>query len=231
MITLSAVNQKYGGTQILWDLDLAIKPGSRTCVMGRNGVGKTTLLKTIMGLLPISSGQLTFGDRDISNSSVELRPDIGIGYVPQGRHIFPQLTVEENLTVSLNCKRQTSKTIPEHIFELFPVLKEMLHRRGGDLSGGQQQQLAIGRALVLNPEVLILDEPNEGIQPNIVQLIRDVLLKLNKEQGMTIILVEQKLPFARAVGEEFVLMEKGQVISSGPMAGLTDELVGQYLAV
>ncbi|WP_297819022.1 urea ABC transporter ATP-binding subunit UrtE [uncultured Paraglaciecola sp.] len=231
MITLSTVNQKYGGTQILWDLDLSIKPGSRTCIMGRNGVGKTTLLKTIMGLLPISSGKLTYGDRDISNSSVELRPDIGIGYVPQGRHIFPQLTVEENLTVSLNCKRQTSKTIPEHVFELFPVLKEMLHRRGGDLSGGQQQQLAIGRALVLNPEVLILDEPNEGIQPNIVQLIRDVLLKLNKEQGMTIILVEQKLPFARAVGEDFVLMEKGQVISSGPMTELTDELVGKYLAV
>jgi urea transport system ATP-binding protein len=231
MITLSTVNQKYGGTQILWDLDLSIKPGSRTCIMGRNGVGKTTLLKTIMGLLPISSGKLTYGDRDISNSSVELRPDIGIGYVPQGRHIFPQLTVEENLTVSLNCKRQTSKTIPEHVFELFPVLKEMLHRRGGDLSGGQQQQLAIGRALVLNPDVLILDEPNEGIQPNIVQLIRDVLLKLNKEQGMTIILVEQKLPFARAVGEDFVLMEKGQVISSGPMTELTDELVGKYLAV
>ena len=231
MITLSTVNQKYGGTQILWDLDLSIKPGSRTCIMGRNGVGKTTLLKTIMGLLPISSGKLTYGDKDISNSSVELRPDIGIGYVPQGRHIFPQLTVEENLTVSLNCKRQTSKTIPEHVFELFPVLKEMLHRRGGDLSGGQQQQLAIGRALVLNPDVLILDEPNEGIQPNIVQLIRDVLLKLNKEQGMTIILVEQKLPFARAVGEEFVLMEKGQVISSGLMTGLTDELVGKYLAV
>jgi urea transport system ATP-binding protein len=231
MITLSTVNQKYGGTQILWDLDLSIKPGSRTCIMGRNGVGKTTLLKTIMGLLPISSGKLTYGDRDISNSSVELRPDIGIGYVPQGRHIFPQLTVEENLTVSLNCKRQTSKTIPEHVFELFPVLKEMLHRRGGDLSGGQQQQLAIGRALVLNPDVLILDEPNEGIQPNIVHLIRDVLLKLNKEQGMTIILVEQKLPFARAVGEEFVLMEKGQVISSGPMTELTDELVGKYLAV
>ena len=231
MITLSTVNQKYGGTQILWDLDLSIKPGSRTCIMGRNGVGKTTLLKTIMGLLPISSGKLTYGDKDISNSSVELRPDIGIGYVPQGRHIFPQLTVEENLTVSLNCKRQTSKTIPEHVFELFPVLKEVLHRRGGDLSGGQQQQLAIGRALVLNPEVLILDEPNEGIQPNIVQLIRDVLLKLNKEQGMTIILVEQKLPFARAVGEDFVLMEKGQVISSGPMTELTDELVGKYLAV
>jgi urea transport system ATP-binding protein len=184
-----------------------------------------------MGLLPVSSGKLTFGEQDITHSSVELRPDIGIGYVPQGRHIFPQLTVEENLTVSLNCRRQTSKTIPEHVFELFPVLKEMLHRQGGDLSGGQQQQLAIGRALVLNPNVLILDEPNEGIQPNIVQLIRDVLLKLNTEQGMTIILVEQKLPFARAVGEEFVLMEKGQVISTGPMAELTNELVGEYLAV
>jgi urea transport system ATP-binding protein len=124
--------------------------------------------------------------------------------VPQGRHIFPQLTIEENLTVSLNCKRQTSKTIPEHVFELFPVLKEMLYRRGGDLSGGQQQQLAIGPALVLSPDVFILDEPNEGIQPNIVQLIRDVLLKLNKEHGMAIILVEQKSPFSRAVGEEFV---------------------------
>ncbi len=231
MIQLDSVNQKYGGTQILWDLSLSIKAGSRTCIMGRNGVGKTTLLKTIMGLLPISSGKLHINGQDVSSSSVELRPEIGIGYVPQGRHIFPQLTVEENLTVSLNCKRQTSKTIPEHIYELFPVLKEMLHRRGGDLSGGQQQQLAIARALVLNPDVLILDEPNEGIQPNIVQLIRDVLIKLNKEQGMTIILVEQKLPFARAVGEEFVLMEKGQVISSGEMKELTDDLVAKYLAV
>ena len=231
MIELTAVNQKYGGTQILWDLDLKIKKGSRTCIMGRNGVGKTTLLKTIMGLLPISSGNLIINDKEMSKSSVEQRPEIGVGYVPQGRHIFPQLTVEENLKISLNCSRQKSKTIPNHIFKLFPVLEEMLHRRGGDLSGGQQQQLAIGRALVLNPDILILDEPNEGIQPNIVQLIRDVLLKLNKEQGMTIILVEQKLPFARAVGENFHLMEKGQVIASGPMDELDDELVSKYLAV
>ena len=231
MIELTAVNQKYGGTQILWDLDLKIKKGSRTCIMGRNGVGKTTLLKTIMGLLPISSGNLVINDKDMSKSSVEQRPEIGVGYVPQGRHIFPQLTVEENLKISLNCSRQKSKTIPNHIFKLFPVLEEMLHRRGGDLSGGQQQQLAIGRALVLNPDILILDEPNEGIQPNIVQLIRDVLLKLNQEQGMTIILVEQKLPFARAVGENFHLMEKGQVIASGPMDELDDELVSKYLAV
>jgi urea transport system ATP-binding protein len=231
MIELSKVNQKYGGTQILWDLDLKIKKGSRTCIMGRNGVGKTTLLKSIMGLLPVTSGTILINDANLTNKSVETRPEIGIGYVPQGRDIFPQLTVEENLKLSLNCSRQTSKTIPEHIFELFPVLKEMLHRRGGDLSGGQQQQLAIGRALVLNPDILILDEPNEGIQPNIVQLIRDVLLKLNKEQDMTIVLVEQKLPFARAVGEEFHLMEKGCVIASGPMAELTNDLVSQYLSV
>lgn len=231
MIELNAVNQKYGGTQILWDVDLTIKKGSRICIMGRNGVGKTTLLKVIMGMLPISSGSLHINDQNVSKSAVELRPEIGVGYVPQGRHIFPQLTVEENLKISLNCKRQKSKTIPEHIYDLFPVLKEMLHRRGGDLSGGQQQQLAIARALVLNPNILILDEPNEGIQPNIVQLIRDVLLKLNKEHGITIVLVEQKLPFARAVGEEFVLLEKGQVIATGEMPELTDALVSQYLAV
>lgn len=231
MIELEKVQQKYGGTQILWDLDMKIEAGSRTCIMGRNGVGKTTLLKVIMGLLPISGGRLSLNGKDLAKASVEARPELGIGYVPQGRHIFAQLTVEENLKVSLNCKRQESKIIPKQIFKLFPVLEEMLHRRGGDLSGGQQQQLAIARALVLNPDVLILDEPNEGIQPNIVQLIRDVLLKLNKEQGMTIILVEQKLPFARAVGEQFHLMEKGQVVASGEMSELNDELVGKYLAV
>ncbi|GLR71661.1 urea ABC transporter ATP-binding subunit UrtE [Agaribacter marinus] len=231
MIELAKVNQKYGGTQILWDLNLNVKKGSRTCIMGRNGVGKTTLLKVIMGILPIAEGTLTINGVDMVKKSVESRPDIGVGYVPQGRHIFGQLTVEENLKISLNCARQKSKLIPEHIYELFPVLKEMLQRRGGDLSGGQQQQLAIARALVLNPEILILDEPNEGIQPNIVQLIRDVLLKLNREQGITIVLVEQKLPFARAVGEEFVLMEKGHVMSSGLMADLNDDLVSQYLAV
>ena len=231
MIELKDVNQKYGGTQILWNLNMKIEKGSRTCIMGRNGVGKTTLLKCIMGMLPVSTGSVTINDLDMTKKSVEQRPEIGVGYVPQGRHIFGQLTVEENLKVSLNCKRQGSKTIPESVFELFPVLKEMLHRRVGDLSGGQQQQLAIARALVLNPDILILDEPNEGIQPNIVQLIRDVLLKLNKEQGMTIVLVEQKLPFARAVGEQFHLMEKGEVVASGPMADLDDELVGKYLAV
>jgi urea transport system ATP-binding protein len=231
MINVSQLNQRYGGSQILWDLNMDIAAGSRTCIMGRNGVGKTTLLKCLMGMLPAASGSITINQQDLTRASIESRANIGVGYVPQGRHIFGQLTVEENLKVSLNCKRQTSRSLPEDIFEYFPVLKEMLQRRGGDLSGGQQQQLAIARALVLNPNMLILDEPNEGIQPNIVQLIRDVLLRLNKEKSMTIVLVEQKLPFARAVGEQFYLMERGKVVSHGAMPELNDDLVKQYLSV
>lgn len=231
MINVSQLNQRYGGSQILWDLNMDIAVGSRTCIMGRNGVGKTTLLKCLMGMLPAASGSITINQQDLTRASIESRANIGVGYVPQGRHIFGQLTVEENLKVSLNCKRQTSRSLPEDIFEYFPVLKEMLQRRGGDLSGGQQQQLAIARALVLNPNMLILDEPNEGIQPNIVQLIRDVLLRLNKEKSMTIVLVEQKLPFARAVGEQFYLMERGKVVSHGAMPELNDDLVKQYLSV
>ena len=231
MINVSQLNQRYGGSQILGDLNMDIAAGSRTCIMGRNGVGKTTLLKCLMGMLPAASGSITINQQDVTRASIENRANIGVGYVPQGRHIFGQLTVEENLKVSLNCKRQTSRSLPEDIFEYFPVLKEMLQRRGGDLSGGQQQQLAIARALVLNPNMLILDEPNEGIQPNIVQLIRDVLLRLNKEKSMTIVLVEQKLPFARAVGEQFYLMERGKVVSHGAMPELNDDLVKQYLSV
>ena len=231
MIEVTNLNQQYGSSQILWDINMRIPKGSRTCIMGRNGVGKTTLLKCLMGLVPIASGDIRVDGRLLSKLSIETRPNIGLAYVPQGRHIFTQLTVEENLKVSLNCKRQKHKNIPSEVFDYFPVLKEMLRRRGGDLSGGQQQQLAIARALVLNPNTLILDEPNEGIQPNIVQLIREVLLTLNKEKDMTIILVEQKLPFARAVGEHFHLIERGQIVSSGPIQDLSDELVSQYLSV
>jgi len=183
MISIKNVNQFYGGTQILWDLNLDIKPGSCTCIMGRNGVGKTTLLKCIMGLLPVKSGEILLQGEPLQNKKAEYRAPAGIGYVPQGRDIFPLLTVEENLKVGLPIRKDGAKEIPEKIFELFPVLKEMLQRRGGDLSGGQQQQLAIGRALVLEPKVLILDEPNEGIQPNIVKHMGDVILKLNKERG------------------------------------------------
>lgn len=235
MISIKKVNQLYGGTQILWGLDLDIVPGSITCIMGRNGVGKTTLLKAIMGLLPIQRGEITMEGATLNKQSAEKRAFSGIGYVPQGRDIFPMLTVEENLRIGLPVRskraKDSPKDIPEKIFELFPVLKDMLHRRGGDLSGGQQQQLAIGRALVLEPSVLILDEPNEGIQPNIVKQIGDVILKLNAEEGLTVILVEQKLGFARRVGKEFRLMEKGRIVAADKMENLNDTLIKQYLAV
>jgi urea transport system ATP-binding protein len=231
LIEINKVNQLYGGTQILWDLEMNIAAGSCTCIMGRNGVGKTTLLKCLMGLLPIKSGQLLLDGADFTRKSAESRAHSGIGYVPQGRDIFPLLTVEENLRVGLNARPDKSKKIPDKIYDLFPVLYDMLHRRGGDLSGGQQQQLAIGRALVIDPKVLILDEPNEGIQPNIVKQIGDVITLLNEEEGMTVVLVEQKLTFARRVGKEFRLMEKGRVVASGAMPELSDELIAKHLAV
>lgn len=231
MIDLKAVNQLYGGTQILWDLDLQVEEGSCTCIMGRNGVGKTTLLKCLMGLLPVKSGQVNLDGVDFTNRAAESRARHGIGYVPQGRDIFPMLTVEENLRVGLGARQDKAKKIPERVFELFPVLDDMLQRRGGDLSGGQQQQLAIGRALVVDPKVLILDEPNEGIQPNIVKQIGDVITKLNQEENMTVILVEQKLGFARRVGKDFRLMERGRVVASGLMTELSDKLIAKHLAV
>ncbi|MDO7645879.1 MAG: urea ABC transporter ATP-binding subunit UrtE [Reinekea forsetii] len=231
MIRIKQVDQRYGGTQILWGLNLDIAEGSCTCIMGRNGVGKTTLLKTLMGLLPISAGEILLQGQALHTQTAEQRAPLGIGYVPQGREIFPLLTVEENLRLGLPVRTDKAKDIPDKIFELFPVLHDMLARRGGDLSGGQQQQLAIGRALVIDPKVLILDEPNEGIQPNIVKQIGDVILKLNAEEGLTVILIEQKLGFARRVGKEFRLMEKGQIVAADKMDNLNDELIRQYLAV
>jgi urea transport system ATP-binding protein len=231
LLSVSALNQKYGGSHTLWDVDLVVPPGSRTCVMGRNGMGKTTLLKCIMGLLPASSGAISFEGADLRALPAEGRARLGIGYVPQGREIFPQLTVEENLRVGLGVRKETGRTIPARIFELFPVLKKMLHRRGGDLSGGQQQQLAIGRALVLAPKLLILDEPTEGIQPNIVHEIGDVILSLNEQAGVTVLLVEQKLPFARRVASEFRILEKGRCVSQGPIDNLTDDVVRDHLSV
>jgi urea transport system ATP-binding protein len=231
LLSVSALNQQYGGSHTLWDVDLAVPPGSRTCVMGRNGMGKTTLLKCIMGLLPASSGAISFEGADLRALPAEGRARLGIGYVPQGREIFPQLTVEENLRVGLGVRKETGRTIPARIFELFPVLKKMLHRRGGDLSGGQQQQLAIGRALVLAPKLLILDEPTEGIQPNIVHEIGDVILSLNQQAGVTVLLVEQKLPFARRVASEFRILEKGRCVSQGPIDNLTDDVVRDHLSV
>jgi len=231
MIRVSGLHQYYRQSHILRELEIATQPGCCTCVMGRNGVGKTTLLKCIMGLLPIRSGQILFGDLDITRFSPEARARAGIGYVPQGREIFPELTVEENLRVPLSARADRARKIPESIYDLFPVLKEMRSRRGGDLSGGQQQQLAIGRALVLDPKLLILDEPGEGIQPNIVRQIGDVIRQLNHEMGLSVLLVEQKLPFARRVADDFYIMEKGRVVAQGAIAELSDDLVREHLSV
>lgn len=231
MLSISGLNQFYGQSHILWDLEMAFEPATCTCIMGRNGVGKTTLLKCVMGLLSVQSGSMQFGDIELSGISAEQRARIGIGYVPQGREIFPQLTVAENLRIGLGARADRRKTVPEEIFELFPVLKEMLHRRGGDLSGGQQQQLAIGRALAIDPRILILDEPNEGIQPNIVRQIGDVITHLVDDKKLTVVIVEQKLAFARRVGQYFHLMEKGRVVAAGAIDELDDRLVSQHLSV
>ncbi|NRP16558.1 MULTISPECIES: urea ABC transporter ATP-binding subunit UrtE [unclassified Marinobacterium] len=231
MLELNKVNQFYGESHTLWDLDLAVKEGECSVLMGRNGVGKTTLLDCVMGHNKIKQGEIRFMGEDISKLSVEKRPNIGIGYVPQGRQIFPLMTVEENLQIGLPVLPRGARKIPDYIFDLFPVLKEMLARRGGDLSGGQQQQLAIARALVVNPKLLILDEPTEGIQPNIVQQIGDIIRQLNQELGLTVLLVEQKLPFARKVGDVFTLLDRGRNVAAGSMDQLDDTLVSKYLTV
>jgi urea transport system ATP-binding protein len=231
MLAVKTLNQFYGGSHTLWDVDLNVTSGSRTCLMGRNGMGKTTLLKCIMGLLPATNGGITFEGTDLLKQTAEERARLGIGYVPQGREIFPQLTVEENLRVGLGIRKNGARSIPARIFELFPALKQMLHRRGGDLSGGQQQQLAIGRALVLEPKLLILDEPTEGIQPNIVHEIGDIILRLNREEGLTVLLVEQKLPFARRVASEFCILDKGRKVAGGAISELSDQFVRAHLSV
>ncbi|RJG18095.1 urea ABC transporter ATP-binding subunit UrtE [Alcanivorax profundi] len=231
MLKLNNVNQYYGESHTLWDLDLGLTQGECLCVMGRNGVGKTTLLKTIMGLLPVKSGRIEFDGEDFARLAAEERARAGIGYVPQGREIFPLLTVEENLETGLQARTDRSKKIPDRIYELFPVLHEMRNRRGGDLSGGQQQQLAIGRALALDPKLLILDEPTEGIQPNIVDMIGRVIKTLNKEEGLTVLLVEQKLHFARATADRFAILDRGSKVAEGAMGELDDRLIKEFLTV
>ena len=230
MLTVGTLNQFYGGSHTLWDLSLDVPKGSCTCLMGRNGMGKTTLLKCIMGLLPVASGTIEFEGRDLAQLPPQARARQGIGYVPQGREIFAQLTVEENLRIGLTSRRDSARVIPETIFEMFPVLKRMLRRRGGDLSGGQQQQLAIGRALVIDPTLLILDEPTEGIQPNIVHEIGDVIVRLRRA-GLTVLLVEHKLPFARRVASDVRILDKGRLVVSSRIEELTDALVQRHLTV
>jgi len=231
MLTITALNQFYGESHTLWDLDIEIPVGQCTCVMGRNGVGKTTLMECIMGLLPLRGGSMVYAGKDLTKLTAEKRAELGIGYVPQGRQIFPLLTVEENLQIGLPARSDQKKQIPDAIYELFPVLKEMLGRRGGDLSGGQQQQLAIGRALVVDPKLLILDEPTEGIQPNIVQEIGDIIRRLIDDLNLTVILVEQKLPFARRVADRFVILDRGRLMATDRIEELNDDLVREYLTV
>lgn len=231
LLSIQGLNQFYGQSHTLWDLAIEIPAGQCTCVMGRNGVGKTTLMQCIMGLLPLRSGSLIYQGQDLARLPAEVRARHGIGYVPQGRQIFPLLTVEENLRIGLPARRDGSRQIPPFICELFPVLKEMIRRRGGDLSGGQQQQLAIGRALGIDPKLLILDEPTEGIQPNVVHEIGDIIRRLIAELGLTVILVEQKLPFARRVADRFVILDRGRLKASGPIDALSEDLVREYLTV
>jgi urea transport system ATP-binding protein len=231
MLQVQALNQFYGGSHTLWDLALEVPAGQCTCLMGRNGVGKTTLLQCIMGLLPIASGCIEYAGADLAGAPAERRARVGIGYVPQGRQIFPLLTVQENLDIGLSARRDGVRRVPDFIYDLVPVLKDMLGRRGGDLSGGQQQQLAIGRALVTDPKLLILDEPTEGIQPNIVHEIGDIIRRLNREIGLTVLLVEQKLPFARRVADRFCLLDRGRNVAAGEIEALDEGLIQRYLRV
>jgi urea transport system ATP-binding protein len=229
MLRIDAVNACYGESHILRDVTLDVPDRSVVCLMGRNGAGKTTLLKTIMGLLPATGGSITIGDRDITRARPEDRARLGIGYVPQGREVFAQLTVEENLLLGLSAGASKNGGLPEEAFQLFPVLKNMLKRRGGDLSGGQQQQLAIARALVAHPKLLLLDEPTEGIQPSIIDEIEDAIIRIKGQ--VSILLVEQYLEFAWRLADDYYIMEKGAIVASGTTEELSKEIAHRHLAV
>jgi urea transport system ATP-binding protein len=230
MLGIAHLNQFYGGSHILRDVSFEIPTGACTAVLGRNGVGKTTLLKCLVGLVPVRSGSLTFDGVDITALAPYERARLGVGYVPQGREIFPRLSVEENLLMGLATKPGGAK-IPARIFDMFPVLKEMLNRRGGDLSGGQQQQLAIGRALASDPKLLILDEPTEGIQPSIIKDIGNVIASLAKGGEMAILLVEQYYDFAQELADHYVVMSRGEVVKAGRGADMERDNVRSMLAI
>ena len=230
MLSIQNLSFSYGMVQALRGISMTMPPGQVTCVMGRNGVGKTTLMKNVMGLLRHSAGTIMLGESDVSNLPANRRARSGIALVPQGRQIFPKLSITENLRIGLQARTDGRKTIPEEVYELFPILKSMSKRMGGDLSGGQQQQLALARALVGEPKVLLLDEPTEGIQPNIIQQIGVVLRKL-VDRGMTIVLVEQYLDFVREFGHGFYIMNRGKVVAEGNAQNLHADLVNQHLSV
>jgi urea transport system ATP-binding protein len=229
-LTIQGLNQYYGGSHILRNLSFEVPAGKVTTLLGRNGVGKTTLLKTLMGLVATATGSVRFADRDLTGATPYQRARAGIGYVPQGREIFPRLTVAENLEMGL-ATRPRGARVPERIFEMFPVLRQMLGRRGGDLSGGQQQQLAIGRALAMEPKLLILDEPTEGIQPSIIKDIERAIRRLAASGEMSILLVEQYYDFARSLADQYLVMERGEIVARGAGASMDADGVRRYLAV
>lgn len=230
MLQVENLNQYYGGSHILRNLSFEVQTGQVTTLLGRNGVGKSTLLKCLMGLLPVAAGSINFDGHDITTQASHRRVKAGIGYVPQGREIFPRLTVLENLTMGLAPKPRGTP-LPASIFEMFPVLRQMLSRRGGDLSGGQQQQLAIGRALAASPKLLVLDEPTEGIQPSIIKDIERVIRTLAAEGSMAILLVEQYYDFARSLSHQYLLMERGEFIKRGAGENMEEDGVRDLLAV
>ncbi|HLE66328.1 MAG TPA: urea ABC transporter ATP-binding subunit UrtE [Burkholderiales bacterium] len=230
MLAVANLNQFYGGSHILRELSFDVPAGKVTALLGRNGVGKTTLLRTLMGLLPARTGSIRFGEADLTAAKPYERVRAGIGYVPQGREIFPRLTVEENLKMGLATRPRRAE-VPPRIFEMFPVLGQMLRRRGGDLSGGQQQQLAIGRALAMQPKLLILDEPTEGIQPSIIKDIERAIRALAATGEMAILLVEQYYDFARSLADQYLVMERGEIVRRGAGADMERDGVRKLLAV
>lgn len=230
MLRIEKLSVAYGETLILRDVDLAVEPGEVVCLMGRNGVGKTTLLKSLMGLLRPRAGRILYDDKDLTRAAPDIRARAGIGYVPQGREIFPHLTVQENLQTGLFANRHSPKKAWDQVFEYFPMLGTMLNRKGGVLSGGQQQQLAIARALVANPRLLVLDEPTEGIQPSIISLIGKVLADLKKEGRVAVLLVEQYFEFALKLADSCYVMEKGAIVMHNRAADIDKEAIKPYLA-
>lgn len=233
MLRVSGLQAGYDETMILRDIDMEITKGKIIGLLGRNGVGKTTLAKVLMGLIPIEKGKIVFENSDWKKERPEHRARAGVAYVPQGREIFSDLTIKENLLLGLEAlpKSKRLKEIPKEIFELFPVLEEMIDRKGGDLSGGQQQQLAIARAIISNPKLLILDEPMEGIQPSIVQLIQDVLIKISKEKEIAILLVEHKLDVVLSCADDYYILDKGRMVAKGRCAEVKEEDLQRHLAV
>jgi urea transport system ATP-binding protein len=231
MLTISDIHVSYDGSRILRGVNLTVPENSLVCLMGRNGVGKTTTLKSIVGMVKTDSGDITLAGTKLTGLKPDQRARAGVGYVPQGRDIFPHLTVWENLNISLVVHGKKANGQLDRVLELFPVLKEMLQRKGGVLSGGQQQQLAIARALLTDPKILILDEPTEGIQPNIIDLIGETRLKIKKEGKLSILLVEQYLDFCLSVGDNFYIMDRGSVVAEGPISKLNDDIVRAHLTV